>query len=173
MGRDYKRDRHIDLNKLEWEVARQPDLFKYWGDLWAKACGKRDLLHEQVKIIRSRILENVRKNWRDLGFDKAPTDTKAEAYYRTQDEYIQAKDLWIRADADSRKLYIAMRSMEHKKDMLGIEQRLYAGEYFSTPYTEPQFDQKMERDQREETIKQLNEKRENSRLGQRLVKRSE
>ena len=118
---EYEKDRHINLNQLEFECLKQPELFHKWGKQWAIACKKRDLLHEKIKTIRSKILENLRKNWSDLGFDKKPAAGEAEAYYRIQPEYIKYKQKWVRADADSRILFIAMRSMEHKKDMVEVK----------------------------------------------------
>lgn len=166
----YKSDRYIDLNKLEWECARMSDLFKYWGDQWAEACKQRDLLAEKVKLTRSRILEDVRVNWKQHNFEKPPTDKQAEAFYRTRAEYIDVKKAWVEAEATSRKLYIAWKSMEIKDNNLSREQRLYAGEYWSTPYSDPGYTAMRDEEIKAEMSQELN-KEDKSRLGKRLVRR--
>lgn len=168
---DFKNDRYIDLNRLEWECARMSDLFKYWGDLWADACTKRDKAHEKLKLVRSKILEDVRLNWKSLGFEKAPSDPKAEAYYRTQEEYIDAKMAWVEAEAESRKLYVAWKSMEIKDNNLSREQKLYASEFWSTPYSDPGYTAMREGEVKAEVQEEL-QKSDISKLGNRLVKRS-
>lgn len=168
---DYKNDKYIDLNKLEWECARMSDLFKKWGDRWADATELKDLAAEKVKLIRSQIIEDVRKNWKDLHFKKSPTGPETEAYYRAQPKYIAAKEDWVRAEARSRKLWIAMKSMEIKNNNLGNEQRLYHDEYWSTPYNDPGYKAMVEEETKTETVDELN-KSNTSKLGKRLVKRS-
>lgn len=167
---DWKTDRYIDLNRLEWECARMSDLFKYWGDKWADACKQRDALLERIKLIRSKILEDLRLNWESLGFGKPPTDKQSEAYYRTREEYIDVKAAWVEAEATSRKLYIAWKSMEIKDNNLSREQKLYASEFWSTPYTDPGFSMIKEEETKAEVIEELN-KENLSKLGSRLVKR--
>lgn len=167
---NYKNDRYIDLNKLEWESARMSDLFKKWGDKWAEATKLKELAAEKVKLVRSQIIEDLRLNWKSLGFDKPPTDQKAEAYYRTRQEYIDVKTEWVYAEADSRKLWIAMKSMEIKNANIGNEQRLYHDEYWSTPYSDPGYSAMVEEENKTEVVDELN-KSDKSKLGKRLVKR--
>ena len=114
----FQKDAHIDLNELQNECAIQAQLFNKWGRVWAEATKKRDHFEEKVKTIRSRLLEDLRKNWRTLGFENNPTGPQAEAYYRSDKIYIKYKQKYIQAKSQSRTLYVAMRSMEHKKDML-------------------------------------------------------
>lgn len=167
---DYKNDRYINLNKLEWESARMSDLFKKWGDKWAEATKLKDLAAEKVKLTRSQIIEDARKNWKDLGFKKYPTGPETEAYYRTQQKYIDAKTEWVYAEANSRKLWIAMKSMEIKNTNLGNEQRLYHDEYWSTPYNDPGYSAMVEEENKAEVSNELN-KSDKTKLGKRLVKR--
>lgn len=168
---EYEQDRHIDLNKLEWECARQSELYNKWGKRWAKACKKRDRLAERVKTKRSDLLEDVRINYIDYGYSKEPTGPQAEAFYRINDEYKIIKRKWLKAEANARVMWVAIRSLEHKKDMLEVEQRLYAQDYYSLPYIEPEYEKKTETETRGDHQDQLTDN--NGRVGKRLTRRSD
>ena len=165
---EFEDDLFIDLNRLEWEVARQAKLFNKWAKRWAIASKRRDRLHEQVKIARSNIIKELRINYRDYDFVKEPTAIQYEAFYRTDPHYIEAKNLYLKAESEVNMLYIAMRSFEHKRSMLDIEQKLYAQDYFSTPYDVPEF---KEKSQKEMTKAQEESLGETNRIPKKLVRR--
>ena len=165
---EFEDDLYIDLNRLEWEVARQAKLFSKWSKRWAIASKRRDRLQEKVKTVRSETINYLRLNYRDHDFIKEPTGQYYEAYYRKDPFYIKAKRLAIDAESEVNMLYIAMRSFEHKRSMLDIEQKLYAQDYFSTPYDVPEF---QERSQKEMTEAQEESLGETDRIPKKLVRR--
>ena len=165
---EFEDDLYIDLNRLEWEVARQAKLFKKWAKRWALATKRRDRLQEKVKTVRSETIAYLRKNYLQHDFIKEPTAIHYEAYYRSDPFYIKAKNLYLTAEGEVNMLYIAMRSFEHKRSMLDIEQKLYAQDYFSTPYDVPEF---RERSQKEMTESQEESLGETDRIPKKLVRR--
>lgn len=165
---EFEDDLFIDLNRLEWEVARQAKLFNKWSKRWAKATVRRDKLSEQVKVCRSDIIKYLRKNYLQHDFIKEPTAIHYEAYYRTDPDYIKVKSLFVQAEGEVNMLYIAMRSFEHKRSMLDIEQKLYAQDYFSTPYDVPEFTEKSQQEMTEAQDESLGK---TSRIPKKLVRR--
>ena len=165
---EFQDDLFIDLNRLEWEVARQAKLFNKWAKRWAKATERRDRRQENVKAVRSETIRYLRVNFLKEGYLKEPTAQHYEAYYRTEPRYIEAKKLEIDAEGEVNMLYISMRSFEHKKSMLDIEQRLYAQDYFSTPYDVPEFQEKSQKEMTESQEEALGE---TDRIPKKLVRR--
>lgn len=166
---EFEDDLYIDLNRLEWETARQARLFGKWGKRWAIATKKRDRALERVKTKRSDLLLEAQGSYKELGFAKEPTGPQAEAYYRTDDEYKQLKTEAIDHTYEVNMLYVAMRAFEHKRTMLGIEQKLFSDEYWSTPYEDPGFaeaTQKNMEEAQQETLEKASD-----RLPQRPIRR--
>lgn len=136
---EFEDDLYIDLNRLEWEAARQARLFGKWGKRWVIATKRRDRAAERVKTKRSDLIKYIRENYKEEGYVKEPTGPQSEAFYRTDKEYKKLKQEVIDAQYEVNMLYISMRSFEHKKEMIGVEQKLYSNEYWSTPYEDPGF----------------------------------
>lgn len=143
---EFEDDLHIDLNRLEWETARQAKLFGKWAKRWAFATKKRDRAQERVKTKRSELIKDVQGEWKDLGYVKPPTGPQEEAYYRTDEDYKQLKSEAIQAEFEVNMLYVAMRSLEHKRSSLGFEQKLYGDEYWSRPYEDPDFSEESQKE---------------------------
>jgi hypothetical protein len=143
---EFEDDLFIDLNRLEWEAARQAKLFAKWAKRWAIAAKRRDRANERVKTKRSGLILYLRKSYKDEGFTGPPTGPQTEAYYRAHSDYRKLKRRAITAEGEVNMLWIAMRSFEHKRTMIGIEERLYAQDYFSTPYNVPEFREKSEKE---------------------------
>lgn len=165
---EFEDDLYIDLNRLEWEVARQAKLFRKWSKRWALATEKRDTRQELVKTKRSELILYLKENWKSEGFSKEPTGPQAEAFYRSDDEYKKLKREAILAEGEVNNLYTAMRSFEHKRSMLDIEQKLYAQDYFSVPYEVPEFNSKSQDDMEKAQEDALQD---TDRIPKRLVRR--
>lgn len=143
---EFEDDLYIDLNRLEWEGARQAKLFGKWGKRWAIATKKRDRALERVKTKRSDLLLEAQGSYKELGFTKEPTGPQAEAFYRSDEEYKRLKKEAIDLTFEVNMLYVSMRAFEHKRTMIGIEQKLYSDEYWSTPYEDPGFTESSQQD---------------------------
>jgi hypothetical protein len=166
---EFEDDTYIDLNRLEWECARQGKLFAKWGKRWARAVLQKKKAEERVKTKRSNFLKDVLSDWKELGYSKEPTGPQQEAYYRTDDEYKRLKTEAINADSEVNMLWIALRSLEHKRSMLGDEQKLYGNEYWSTPYEDPGFSMKVQEEMEEFLGDSLVD--DDNRIGKILVRR--
>jgi hypothetical protein len=165
---EFEDDLYIDLNRLEWEVARQAKLFGKWAKRWAQACKRRDRLQENVKTVRSEAINYLRLNYLHHDFVKEPTAPQSEAHYRTDPNYKEAKRKAIKAEGEVNMLYAAMRSFEHKRTGLTIEEKLYSQDYFSTPYDVPEFREKSQKEMTEAQEESLGE---TDRIPKKLVRR--
>lgn len=143
---EFEDDLFIDLNRLEWEAGRQANLFGKWAKRWAYATKKRDRINERVKTKRSELILYLRQNFKDEGFSSVPTGPQIEAFYRADQEYRVLKRKAVDAEYEVNMLWIAMRSFEHKRSMIQVEEKLYAQDYFSTPYEVREFNEKVEKE---------------------------
>lgn len=168
---EFEDDLYIDLNRLEWEGARQAKLFGKWGKRWSYATRKRDRALERVKTKRSELINYIQKNFREEGFNKEPTGPQAEAFYRTDEEYKESKREAIEAEFEVNLLYVSMRSFEHKRSMIGVEQKLFSDEYWSTPYEDPGFTEKTQKDMTEAQNEALSNA--SNRLPKKLIRRKQ
>lgn len=165
---EFEDDLFIDLNRLEWEVARQAKLFGKWSRRWSHATKLRDKYAERVKTKRSQLILHLKDNWQNEGFTKEPTGPQYEAYYRVDEQYRLIKKKFIKWEGEVNMLYAAMRSLEHKRSSLDIEQKLYAQEYFSVPYEVPEFKEKVQSEMEQAQEKSLEE---TDRIPKKLVRR--
>jgi hypothetical protein len=163
---EFEDDLYIDLNRLEWEAARQAQLFGKWSKRWAHAAKVRDRAHERVKTKRSELVLFLKENFRSEGYTKEPTAGQYEAFYRVNEEYKLLKKAFIDAQSEVNHLYSAMRSFEHKKEMLAVEQRLYAQDYFGVPYEVTEYQEKIQKEMEESQTLQPTD-----RIPKRLVRR--
>lgn len=132
---EYEKDRRIDLHNLHEEWQRQPDLYNKYGKQWALAKRDRLLLEEKKKTRRAQVAKSVRLNPENYGFDanKKPTEPAIDEIVRTDPEYIKIVEVLIEAQKVEDMFEVAKRAMEHKREALGGEGRLYASNYFSLP----------------------------------------
>lgn len=164
---EFEDDCDIDLNRLEWEASRQAKLFSKWAKRWAIATKRRDRAVERVKTKRSEIILYLKQNYAKEGFKKEPTGPQSEAFYRVDEEYKAEKRKAIQAEHEVNMLWIAMRSFEHKRSMIQVEEKLYAQDYFSVPYEVKEFSQKIEKEMEEAQL----QRDEPTRIPKRLVRR--
>jgi hypothetical protein len=167
---EFEDDLFIDLNRLEWEAARQAQLFGKWAKRWAKAAKTRDRANERVKTKRSELQDYLRRNYKDLGYNKEPTGPQSEAFYRIDDEYKKLKRRAHNAEHEVNMLYVAMRSFEHKRSMIPVEEKLYAQDYFSTPYEVSEFREKSQGEMEQAQDEALGD---TTRIPKKLVRRKE
>ena len=167
---EFEDDLFIDLNRLEWEAARQAQLFGKWAKRWARATKIRDRANERVKTKRSDLILHILGNYKEEGFSKEPTGPQSEAYYRSDPEYKKLKRKAHQAEAEVNMLYVAMRSFEHKRSMIPIEEKLYAQDYFSTPYEVSEFREKSQGEMEQAQDEALGD---TTRIPKKLVRRKE
>lgn len=159
----YERDMSIDVTALDVEWTEQAELAMKYGRLWAEAQDATSRAEEKVKYVRSKLtMEVIKKPAKCLGVGIAYSDAKAEAYYRTHPEYIEAKDEWLDCLNNLNTILVAKSEISFtRKSALENLVVLHGQNYFAGPNV-PR-DLKNEMNQRKESRKQANEKA-NSRM---------
>lgn len=89
---NYGIDIKIDESALDVEWLKQADLAVKWGKHWAKCQDELDRAEENVKYIRSKIIEELAED-----SAKLPTGLLIESHYRTHKKHIKAKERWLDA----------------------------------------------------------------------------
>lgn len=127
-------DMDIDPDQLDVEWLEQATKMMDWAERSAKAAKALSLAEEKVKTTRSNLsLKANRDPDATLGKGIKPTDTKIEAWYRTQPEHIAVKEALIEAQAIASYLMNAVFAFAQRKAALENLVSLLGREYFSAP----------------------------------------
>lgn len=129
---EYEKDCKIDLHNLHEDWQSQPEVYDKYGRKWAIAKRDKARLEEKKKTRRAKVARNVRLNPESYGLDKV-TESAIDEIVRTDPEYILIVEKLIEAQKDEDLFDVAKRAMEHRREALGGEGRLYASSYFSVP----------------------------------------
>lgn len=131
----YEQDMTIDETALDIECLEQADLTLKYARLYAEA--KRDVeqAEEKVKIVRSELIRDANEDPDDcLGDGVKPTGPNVEAYYRTHEDHIAAKDELINLQYELTMIEGAKNGIAFtRKAMLEALIQLHAQQYFAGP----------------------------------------
>lgn len=132
MELDYERDTSIDMNNLDLEWNRQSRIFGAYAKELAQAELAVKKSHERVKQLRSELILESKSHPNKLPGGKATADA-SEAYYRTDQRYIDVKDEMINAEYERDVLQSAVSALNHKKVALENLVKLHGQSYFAGP----------------------------------------
>lgn len=125
----------IDPEELEIECIRQPSLYLKYARAAADGEKLAKEAHEKLKQVRSELVKDA---WEDpdecLGLKKATKDT-VEAYYRSHEDYIEAKQDWIQAEYERDVLNGAKWAVSGRKDSIEGLIKLAVMGWYATPAT--------------------------------------
>lgn len=129
--REYHEDLSIDPGKLDEEWLEQAHLYMHYAGQLAHAKMALHRAKENVKTTRSKLILEAKSEAAPAG--KNPTAQVVEAYYRTHEDYMNAKAEEIEAEFDVNVLEAGVFAMHQRKTALENEVRLCMGEYFAGP----------------------------------------
>lgn len=124
---DYESDLAIDPNFLDAEFLNHSQTFMKYAKESAKANKAAKLAEQNVKVIRSELIEEAKRKGQDKN---AAT---LEAYYRNDDRHKKAKADWIEATFYADLIQNAVFAFQARKLALENLVRLHGQEYFSRP----------------------------------------
>ncbi len=131
---NFEDDMVLDPDALDVAWTEQAAIFAKYARLSAKAETRVRRLHERVKVVRSEIVLKVSKSpERYLGKGVRCSDPKVEAYYRTDEKYIAAKDDLVRAQHTAELLRLAVSACHQRRAALEGLCGLLQMEYFAGP----------------------------------------
>lgn len=122
----------IDLNRLEWEWARQPGLYH---DAAMKAADKRrdqSRAEAELELTEAEVDREVRQNPAVFGLEKL-TEPAIKLAIVASKRYKRAQQDAIEAKHDLDVAEVAVKTLDHKKYALQDEVRLRLSNYFSEP----------------------------------------
>jgi len=146
---DYGRDLPIDLNALDLEWLKQPVLFMKYSEACVEAEKVAKKAEEDVKITRSELIKKISRKAAKEG-SKTPTGQAIEAAYRTDPEYIEAKEAFIEAEAEAALLKSAVFAFQQRKSALENFVILHGQQYFAGPKVPRIIDQEAVKEVRRE-----------------------
>lgn len=136
----YEQDVLINENRFDEEWLRQPSLMMKWSLKHATSVKRKARAEENLKIIRaearrlidkekSKVDTDIRKYWKDYGFDSRPTengienaingDKKFNEFCDAQEKRIkEAGDVLIDAVEEEAIYAAAVKAMVHRKKSL-------------------------------------------------------
>ena len=129
---DYKNDISIDPESLDLEWLRHSSTFMQYSELKAEAKRELDRAKEKKKTIRSELILRARKGGPDLIGCKV-TDQTVEAWYRTQEGYIDAVEELADAEYEHNILDGAIFAFQNRKTALENLVKLMLAGYFAAP----------------------------------------
>lgn len=145
---NYIRDSQIDLDQLEIEWTRHPEIEEAYIDQvsekkqdFISAVESEKLAHEKVKTRRSKLIQHCHNNPEKCVGKKSATGPEAEAYYRTHPDYEAAKKRHNRAQINVLKAEAEWETAKDMKDLIhftktkALEQlvSLHGQGYFAGP----------------------------------------
>lgn len=135
MELNYKSDMRIDESALDIEWLEQSSLAIKYGMHWAECKAAVDRLEEQLKVVRSELVNEAYANPDSvLGVGVKPTAQNVEAYFRTSKKHKRIKDELIEAQKELSFAEIAKNEIGYtRKTALENLVKLYIANYFSVP----------------------------------------
>jgi len=131
---DYEKEMNIDPDFLDVEFLNHPTLAMKVGKLSAIANKEAKEAEERVKTLRSELVMQANTEPdKYLGKGVKPTAPVVEAYYRTDEDYVEAKTELIEAQYNADMLNHAVFAVQARKTTLENLVRLIGLEYNSTP----------------------------------------
>jgi hypothetical protein len=161
MELNYEEDLHIDEKQLDIEILEQTDKAIRYAKNWVE-CKRRFMqAEEKVKVIRSLLIKRAHeKPDTCLGYNVKPTAMTVEAYYRTNQKYIAAKEKLVQAQYELDLAEIAKNEMCYtRKTMLENLVKLNGQQYFAGPVVPRNLEQERKTwDQIKNQTKEMNKK---------------
>ncbi len=131
---NYSKDMSIDENALDLEWLNQPELEAKYIKKCSELRKERDWAWEEVKTVRSELIRDANEDPDGTCHKAKPNANDIEAYYRTHQDYKDAKEELIEAE-DALKVLEDMKDSIHFTRTKALENlvRLHSEEYFAGP----------------------------------------
>ncbi len=151
---DYEADRSIDHNALDIEWVEQANHYGRYAEQLAHAKLAADSAKENLDIVDTDIIAEIRKDPEKHGLDpKKVTETAMKGLAKLDKRHTEAFEKELKAKHDVDVLAGAVKAFDHKKAALENLVKLMAAQYFASP-SEP-------RDLDEEVVRKMKQERRN------------
>ena len=127
-----ERDFQIDVNRLDEEWIRQPDLYRRYAVAAADAKQAHEEVKNDLSVIRADVEQQVRRNPDEFGLSKV-TEGAIKTAIDLHEKVREAEEAVIGARHDMDVMQAAVGALDHRKAALGDLVRLFLADYFSKP----------------------------------------
>lgn len=125
-------DFQIDVNRLDEEWVRQPELYRRYAEAAADAKRVHEEAKNDLEVIRADVEQMVRKNPESFGLAKT-TEGAIKTAIDLNEKVRIAVETVIEARHSMDVIQAAVGSLDHRKSALGDLVRLFLADYFSKP----------------------------------------
>lgn len=131
---EFKRDVEIDPNELDLACTTQAEIFFKWAERLVISRNRVDRLKKQLETKYASISSDIRQNPESFGMGKSRvTESSIDATIRTDPDYAELYDDWLKARYNMNMLDMAVKAMEQRKRMIEVLVTLHGQEYFAGP----------------------------------------
>ena len=144
--RDFKRDKRVDKEKLDWEWERHSVIYSHWGALARMAQSKVDRLSNIVELREAELKEvkakmdlDIRSNPDGYGLGKITENVVASAILLTPEykealkRLFDAKEELIQAKDELAKFELAWKTIDQRRSALKGLTETWVGGYWDKP----------------------------------------
>jgi len=128
----YIEDMSIQPDELDMEWLDQPKLMVKYSAKLAEAKERRDLMKEEIDLIRAELDRDIREDPEKFGMVKL-TETAVSNCILTMDDYKDAQEQLRRSNYDVNVLQGVVQAIEQRKSALENMVRLLNQNYFAGP----------------------------------------
>lgn len=125
-------DFQIDVNRLDEEWVRQPELYRRYAEAAADAKRVHEEAKNDLEVIRADVEQMVRKNPESFGLAKT-TEGAIKTAIDLNEKVREAEEAVIEARHAMDVMQAAVGALDHRKSALGDLVRLFLADYFSKP----------------------------------------
>lgn len=143
----------LDIYALEEEWKEQPHNYRIWSEKLADSKKLVNSLDQKIKIRKAKVDKDVRRQPSRYNLEKA-TNEAVNNVVELDPDYRKLSEIRIEAQYLVDVLFGVIISLEHKRDALKEERKLFLNNYYTEPY-----DDDREGRQRQNRNERLKERR--------------
>lgn len=131
--RDFRQDIEINQDNLEEDWLTHPSLYLYYSDLYAEAIHKKDQAKLKLDLVTAKLDLDIRKNFKNYGFDSKPAEGGIKNTIIVQEETIKAQEELNKKTKILNSFNGVKTAFEHRKMALSNLVSLLIGGFYSEP----------------------------------------
>ncbi len=126
-----KQELHINKFKLDEELVNIAMQLQDYGEQHSEAVKRKDKQKLKLEVLEAELQTELRKNWQELGFDKAPTVAQADSFIKTNEKYQKESDKLVDISSEVSYNAATLTALQAKRSALGNLVQLFLTNYWS------------------------------------------
>jgi tetrahydromethanopterin S-methyltransferase subunit A len=121
----------INKFKLDEELVLIAGYLQEYSDLHVDAIKRKDKQKIKVEVLEADLIEDIRKNWKEYGYDKSPTAPQMDAFVKLNQKYQTEQEKLIDIQSEVGYYAAAVNSLQAKRSALGNLVELFKTNYWT------------------------------------------